>query len=174
MKVVEEEIDVEEELSNDDGQIEENNCVIDRKDSVSFPLSSGPFSVDFHWDNDYDRSCLEAYKKNENIMSGTKLIGAVGVIVLVIAFIVLIFSQNFVIFLVAIGITVVCSLIAATTYENAKQSNKYLMYDYVLYDLKRRGARITYSNRSTGTISYKINKVKTQISVFRGYNSHAY
>ena len=47
------------------------------------------------------------------------------------------------------------------------------MYDFILYDLKRKGMNITYENKTTGTISFINNGKKTQISVYRGYNSHA-
>ena len=76
-------------------------------------------------------------------------------------------------FMWVVGITFVVLMVSGGVFEATRQKNRLLMFEYVLYDLKRRGARITYSNSTTGTIYYKFNKLKKQISVFRGYNSHA-
>ena len=56
---------------------------------------------------------------------------------------------------------------------SAQENLNNLMYDFILYDLKRKGMNITYENKTTGTISFINNGKKTQISVYRGYNSHA-
>lgn len=174
MKIIEDEINLlEEELYCQDGQIEENNLVTTRKEKVFFSLESCYFPVNFYWDNDYDIASLKSYKKNKTVINITLVILVIAIIAMVIAFISLIFQQDFVRFMWVGGITFVVLMVSGGVFEATRQKNRLLMFEYVLYDLKRRGARITYSNSTTGTISYKFNKVKKQISVFRGYNSHA-
>ena len=44
---------------------------------------------------------------------------------------------------------------------SAQENLNNLMYDFILYDLKRDGSNITYENKTTGTISYINNDVRT-------------
>lgn len=54
----------------------------------------------------------------------------------------------------------------------ARKNNK--RFDETINRIKSDGYKITYVNRSTGTISYKNeNNEVRQISVYRGFNSHA-
>ena len=73
-------------------------------------------------------------------------------------------------YFVVIGVTGLIDLIVFSIVNNNLSNIK---YDYILYDLRKKGTKITYENKSTGTISYSKNGSRNQISVYRGYNSHA-
>lgn len=58
----------------------------------------------------------------------------------------------------------------------------YICWDYAtrpqrfadkIKEIKGAGYRVVYQNETTGTISYMKNGVRCQVSVYRGYNSHA-
>lgn len=51
--------------------------------------------------------------------------------------------------------------------------NKTNKIRYKIKEIQEAGYKVVYQNQTTGTISYLKNGMRCQVSVYRGYNSHA-
>ncbi len=151
--------------------INQNN----NKITIDFSIASGSYCATFNENNSYEMSVLKDYNSNKkaSLISGLILLFTT---LLFIVPILMLFSGSELIefssltYFVVIGVTGLIDLIVFSIVNNNLSNIK---YDYILYDLRKKGTKITYENKSTGTISYSKNGSRNQISVYRGYNSHA-
>lgn len=141
----------------------------------SFKIVSGEYRASFYENNHTEMSWHKEYLCYKKTCFISGLIFFTSFIIFVIPLILLMFEKYVFEFLgwtyfIIVGII---GFISMVVYLIASSSLNSLMYDYIIYDLKRSGAKITYENKSTGTISYIRGGSKNQLSVYRGYNSHA-
>ena len=134
----------------------------------TFSIASGGYQATFDMNNYTEMEMYKTYVNSNKAILFSCLVLAF----LVMLFFILIASQLRVDGLVYFMI-VVLSIISFFTILIVIRIKRNLIFEYIIYDLKKSGFKITYENRSTGTISFSNGKTKKQISVYRGYNSHA-
>lgn len=151
-----------------------NNQNIDNEEIVFFNINSGQYKAKFKKNIKYDMELLEERNQYKNEISIFNTLALISFFVIIFSNIFIIFSGYFdfylIVYDICFGIIIFIFFIVGVS---AQEKLDNLMYDFILYDLKRKGMNITYENRATGTISYINNGVRTRISVYRGYNSHA-
>ena len=147
-----------------------NNKII-----VDFSIASGSYSATFNENNSYEMSVLSEYNSNKKVSLITGLILLITTLLFIVPILMLFIGSELIKFssLTYFVIVVVIGLIDLIIFLVTNNNLSNIKYDYILYDLKKKGAKITYENKSTGTISYSRNGSRNQISVYRGYNSHA-
>lgn len=163
---------------NENSKYQEKNLysinIIQSKQYITFSINSGEYNATFYENCNYDKESLKKYmcRKKTTIIS--------GIIFLILCCLFFLPLLNLIddkttdeevkiVYFIIVGILGLIDLFIWCIALNCLNG---LKFDYILYDLQRNGARITWENKNTGTISYIKNGRKTQLSVYRGYNSH--
>lgn len=124
-------------------------------------IASGHFDACFYNKEEYDR-----YQKLYDRLTVCYTLTAISVVLPVI----LLICKTFLFFIVGI-LTIILNCILVPIEINLTKNYNRIRYDSIKRALVKKGYRIVYENRTTGTISYKIGKQRHSLSIYRGYNS---
>ena len=138
-----------------------------------FKIFSGTYIATFYHKDKNEVAYLEKYREKQKAEIISIIVGICFLVLIAVCiFAFLIVKEYFLqFFLVAIA-CFIASIISFSIYGGAKYDRQSIMFDYILHDLNRNGIKVSYSNKTTGTISYTKEGNKVQLSVYKGYNSH--
>lgn len=138
----------------------ENNKFLKDEDCISklINIRSGCHELFFH--------SLSDYNSFNKITLFRNIFGVISIIGLIISLFLFMSSASSAIYVVIIDIVL---LLIFAGFINERRD---MIYHLIIKDFEKRKISIIYSNRNTGTITYRDNHKRISISVFKGYNSH--
>lgn len=140
--------------------------------NICFYINSGVYLAKFDKENYNEKTYLEEYESIKKSIKNSNLVCFFSIVsIIIFVWLRVISKVGFFSILVFIAI-IVCIVTRIANMVSDTEKRK-LIYEYILYDLTKKGKRITHQNKTTGTISYIENGKTKQVSVYRGYNSHA-
>ena len=124
-------------------------------------IASGQYEACFYNQEEYDR-----HFKIYNWLLALYTLTTISVLLPVI----LLICKSYLFFIVGILAIILNCILVPIEINLTKNYNK-IRYDSIKRALVKKGYRIVYENRTTGTISYKIGNQRHSLSIYRGYNS---
>ena len=142
--------------------------------TLDFKIHSGIYTPSFCTSNTYEMFIYNRYISYINKKLILDIIECVSIflvfLLILISFLYLKINMAVVCLIIFFTISFLLSLLVS--YFVVKGMND-LAFEYILHDLNKKKLRIAYQNDCTGTISYILHGKRIQLSVYRGYNSHA-